>query len=284
MTSPDALPWGRRFLLCPPRHFDVSYRINPWMRAGAQIDHERAELQWEALAATLRTAGAQVDVLDPVAGLPDLVFTANAGVVDGRRFVPSRFRHPERRGETAHDVAWFAAHGWAIEELPEGVVHEGAGDALPFAGTLVVAHGDRSDAAAGGALARLTGAPVQPVGLVDERLYHLDLTFCPLDGRRAMVAPFAWDPAGRRALAELVPEPIVLDEEAAYRFCANSVVVERTVVMPDCTPALGRRLEAAGFEVAVVDVSEFVKAGGACRCLTLALDVKLSAGPGGGRL
>lgn len=270
------LPWGRRYLMCPPTHFGVLYEINTWMSLEVHVDVERAHQQWETLVATLRSAGAEIEVMAPVEGLPDLVFTANAGVVNGSQFVPARFRHPERHGETPHDVDWFLAHGFRVDELPLGVSQEGAGDALPFGGTLVAAYRMRSDAASHAYLSRLTGAAVRSVELVDERLYHLDLTFCPLDGRRAMVAPSGWDDYGRRVVESLVPEMLVLDDEATFRFCANSVVVDRTVVMPACPPAVGRQLEAWGFEVVVVDVSEFQKAGGACRCLTLALDVDLS--------
>ncbi|HEX7168485.1 MAG TPA: hypothetical protein VF230_16005, partial [Acidimicrobiales bacterium] len=134
----------------------------------------------------------------------------------------------------------------------------------------------RSDAASHAYLSTLTGAAVRSVELVDERLYHLDLTFCPLDDRHALIAPLGWDRYGRRVVEALVPEPLVLDEEATYQFAANSVVVGTTIVMPFCTPDVGKQLEAWGFDVVVVDVSEFQKAGGACRCLTLALDVTLS--------
>ncbi|HUP68965.1 MAG TPA: arginine deiminase-related protein [Acidimicrobiales bacterium] len=263
--------------MCPPEHFGVLYEINSWMHAEVAVDLERAQAQWEALADVLRAAGAEVEVLDPVEGLPDLVFTANAGIVNGRQYVPARFRHPQRQGELVHDEAWFAAAGFTVNPLPEGVVHEGAGDALPFACGLVSGYRTRSDAASHAALSRLTGVPVRSVELVDERLYHLDLTFCPLDDRRAMVAPHAWDSYGAKVMEALVPDPLVLEQEAALAFCANSVVVGTTVVMPACPPDIGRRLEAWGLDVVVCDVSEFAKAGGACRCLTLALDVDLHA-------
>lgn len=263
--------------MCPPEHFGVLYEINSWMHAEVAVDLERAQAQWEALADVLRAAGAEIEVLDPVEGLPDLVFTANAGVVNGRQYVPARFRHPQRQGELVHDEAWFENAGFDIAHLPEGVVHEGAGDALPFAGGLVSGYRTRSDAASHVTLSRLTGVPVRSLELVDERLYHLDLTFCPLDDRRAMVAPHAWDRYGAQVMEALVPEPLVLDEEATLSFSANSVVVGTTVVMPACRPDVGRQLEAWGFDVIVCDVSEFAKAGGACRCLTLALDVDLHA-------
>jgi N-dimethylarginine dimethylaminohydrolase len=261
--------------MCPPEHFGVLYEINPWMHREVTVDRDRARDQWEGLVRCLRDAGATVELLDPVPELPDLVFTANAGVVDGTTFVPARFRHPERQGETPHDVAWFEGHGFTVQPLPEGVSHEGAGDALPFAGTLVSGYRTRSDAAAHAYISRLTGAAVRSVELVDERLYHLDLTFCPLDERRAMVAPMGWDRYGRTVMEVLVPEPLVLDDDQALAFCANSVVVGSTVVMPSCPPPVGRRLEAWGFEPVVCPVDEFLKAGGGCRCLTLALDVDL---------
>jgi N-dimethylarginine dimethylaminohydrolase len=273
------LAWGRRFLMCPPEHFGVLYEINPWMRRVVPVDLDRARAQWDGLVATLRAAGAEVEELAPVEGLPDLVFTANAGVVNGRQFVPSRFRHPERQAEVPHDVDWFEAQGFRVDRLPERLAHEGAGDALPFGGVLLSGYRFRSDVTAHAALSRLVGAPVRSVELVDPRLYHLDLTFCPLDDRRAMVAPDGWDAYGRRVVESLVPDPLVLSLDDALGFCANSVVVGSVVVMPSCPPAVGRQLEAWGFDVAVTPVDEFLKAGGACRCLTLALDVEL--GPAG---
>ena len=269
------LGWGRRFLMCRPEHFGILYEINSWMHTEVGVDLERARAQWDALAAALRDAGAEIELLEPVAGLPDLVFTANAGVVNGAQYVPARFRHAERRGEVPHDVAWFQAHGFRVDPLPETVSHEGAGDALPFAGVLVAGYRTRSDAASHAPLSRLTGVPVRSVELVDPRLYHLDLTFCPLDDRRAIVAPGGWDRYGCRVVEALVPEPLVLEDHEALTFTANSVVVGSTVHMPSCPPRVGRQLEGWGFDVAVHDVGEFLKAGGACRCLTLALDVDL---------
>ena len=282
MPGVSPLGWGRRFLMCPPEHFGVLYEINPWMHREVIVDLERARDQWEGLVATLEAAGAEVERMEPQPGLPDLVFTANAGMVNAGRFVPSRFRHPERAPEVPHFTAWFEAAGFTVAELPEGVSHEGAGDSLPFRGVFLSGYRYRSDAGAHGPLSRLLGAPVRPVELADPRLYHLDLTFCPLDERRAMVAPHCWDAYGQRVVDALVPEPLVLDDDDVLAFCANSVVVGTNVVMPACPPSLGRRLEAAGFDVAVSPVDEFAKAGGACRCLTLALDVALPpAAPSG---
>lgn len=278
------MDWGRRYLLCSPEHFSVTYSINPWMDTTVAVDRDRALEQWHALVATLAAAGAAVETLPPLPGVPDLVFTANAGIADGRRFVPARMRHPERQAETPYVAAWFAERGYDIVDLYAAGSHqEGAGDALPFRATLVAGYRARSSASACAALARRTGRDVVAVELSDPRYYHVDLTFCPLDADRAIVFPGAWDRASRARIRELVPAPLVLDEAEAATFCANSVVVGRTVVMPACPPGVGRQLEAWGFEVALVDVSEFTKAGGAVRCLTLALDVDLGTGAGGER-
>ncbi|MGH9069151.1 MAG: dimethylarginine dimethylaminohydrolase family protein [Acidimicrobiales bacterium] len=259
------------------------YEINPWMHAEVRPDPDRASAQFDDLVTALAAAGAELEFQPPVEGLPDLVFTANAGIVNGAQFVPAHFRHPERQGETEVDVAWFSDHGWHVDRLPSDLVHEGAGDALPFDTegdgdpVLVSGYRLRSDAASHAHLSKLIGAPVRSLELVDERLYHLDLTFCPLDGRRAMVAPLGLDSYGRKVVKALVPEPLVLEDEEALAFCANSVVVGTNIVMPACPPRVGRQLEAWGFSVAVVPVDEFQKAGGGCRCLTLALDVDLTS-------
>jgi N-dimethylarginine dimethylaminohydrolase len=271
------LPWGRRYLMCPPAYFGVLYEINPWMHHEVVADLDQASQQWETLVAALREAGAEVEVQPAAEGWPDLVFTANAGIVNGRQFVPARFRHPERQGETPYDVEWFAGHGFDVDELPIGVSHEGAGDALPFGDVLVSAYRFRSDATAHAYLSHLTGAAVRSIELVDERLYHLDLTFCPLDDRRAILAPLGWDRYGVKVMHALVPEPLVLENDETLAFVANSVVVGTTIVMPTCPPRVGRQLEAWGFDVVVCPMQEFLKAGGGCRCLTLALDVRLGA-------
>ncbi|MGH9103921.1 MAG: dimethylarginine dimethylaminohydrolase family protein, partial [Acidimicrobiales bacterium] len=277
------LPWGRRFLQCKPEHFGVLYEINPWMSTAVEADPDRAMSQFERLRSTLIEAGASVELMPAAQGLPDLVFTANAGVVNGDQFVPARFRHAQRQGETPHDTEWFGAAGFRVDPLPGGLVHEGAGDALPFfpaggGAVLLSGYRTRTDAASHAPLSALLGAPVRSVELVDERLYHLDLVFCPLDERRAIVAPIGLDRYGLAVIESLVPEILPLEDDEALAFAANSVVVGATVVMPTCPPRVGKLLEGWGFDVAVCAVPEFQKAGGGCRCLTLALDVELARG------
>lgn len=259
--------------MCPPRHFGVLYEINPWMSREVPVSTDRSREQWDALAATLVDAGAEVETIDPIDGLPDMVFTANAGVVWDDRFVPSRFRHAERSGEEAYFKLWAAARGLHVTALPGDPFFEGAGDALPFRDRIVAGYRIRSEFDAHTALAKTLDVEVLSVELVDQRFYHLDLTFCPLDDRRALIVPEAWDDYGRRVIESVVPEPIALEPDESLAFCANSVVIDDAIVMPACTTRLERALGAAGFHVHVSPVDEFLKAGGGVRCLTLALDV-----------
>jgi len=275
------LPWGRRYLMCPPHHFGVLYEINPWMHKEVRVDVDLARSQWSGLGANLRAAGADVVTIEPAEHVPDLVFTANAGLVSGAAFVPSHFRHAERQPETVVFAAWFEQEGFEIRSLPETLDHEGAGDALPFfdergRAVLLSGYRPRSDAAAGSIVSELLQVPVRSVELVDERLYHVDLTFCPLDDQRAICAPLGWDSYGRAVVSDLVPEPLWLEDDEALSFCANSVVVGTNIVMPSVPPRVGRILEGWGFSVVESPVAEFLKAGGGCRCLTLALDVDLT--------
>lgn len=271
------LSWGRRYLMCSPDHFQVEYAINPWM-AGT-VDPDLAMQQWQDLRATIETAGGQVDTIAPQAGLPDMVFTANAGVVDGTTFIAGRMRHAERVEEIAHVSAWAQAAGFAVEPLSDGSLLEGLGDAMPLGQAMVVGHGARSNLGAHADLGRLTGRRIVPVHLANDLWYHVDLTLCPLDDERAMVFPEAYDADGARQVLDLIAQPLVLTLDEASTFAANSIVVGSTVIMPACPLRVGRQLEEWGFDVVVVDVGEFAKAGGAVRCLTLPLDTDLSVRP-----
>jgi N-dimethylarginine dimethylaminohydrolase len=261
--------------MCPPDEFGIEYSINPWMDVHHGVDAVQAHRQWQALRDTLTTAGATVEVLPAQPGVPDLVFTANAGLVDGDRVALATFRHEQRQPERITTAQWFAEHGFVVDELPLPLVQEGAGDALPFRDRLVAGHGMRSRLSAYDHLARTNGLAIQPVRLIDPRLYHLDIVFCPLDDRSALVAPSGMARDDARALVESIPDAIIVEHSEALQFVANSVVVGRTIVMPKVPSEIGRALEARDFAVVECPMSEFQKAGGACRCLTLALDVDL---------
>lgn len=264
-----------QLLMCAPDHFEVTYAINPWMQTGA-VNAARAQDQWRQLQAAL-SEHADVSLMPPVAGLPDLVFTANAGTLRGNVFVPSRFRHPERRGEEAHFAAWFAEQGYSVRHLPEGVVSEGAGDAvvdLDLA-CLWMGYGPRSDLRAAGALSRILNLEVVPLSLVDARFYHVDTCFCPLPGGGAMYFANAFDGRGRAEIEARIPRSrrILLTEAEACQFACNAVVVGEHVFMNQGNTRLVHDLRGFGLRVHEVALDEFIKAGGSARCLTMRLDV-----------
>lgn len=277
MTEIRELSWGRHYLMCRPEHFRVDYAINPWMDVDARVDRDLALAQWDDLATTIERAGATVERITQLPGTPDMVYAMNYGLVDGDHVVMTSFRHDQRRPEAEAAEWWFGEAGMRTTRVVDaGAGAFEAGDAFLFGDSLLVADGPRTDRATHAVLAQELGVRVAGVGIVHPALYHLDLSFCPLDETRAIVAPSAWDRAGRATVAALVPDPLVISEEEAFTFCANSVVVGDVVVMPAGAPArVARRLEAWGFSVQTVDVSELHKGGGSIRCMTLPLDTVL---------
>ena len=262
-------PW---ILMCPPDFYGIEYEINPWMNRSRASDRATAARQWNDLKDVLVGAGANVALLTPVAGLPDLVFTANAALVYRRTAVLSRFRHRERQGEEPIDEAWLAAAGFDVRKLPDDVYFEGAGDALFCGDTLFAGYRIRSHARGHQLVGRLLGVRVIPVELTDDYHYHLDTCFCPLAPGTAAYYPAAFDDYGRRALAEHIPELIAVETDEARRFACNAVVVGRTVVTNTGCPKLHAALRARGFDPRETPLDEFVKAGGSAKCLTLRLD------------
>lgn len=277
MTEIRPLSWGRSYLMCRPEHFRIDYAINPWMDVTASVDTERALAQWDGLVDAIRAAGAAVEVIAQRPDSPDMVYAMNYGILDGDHVAITSFRHPERRPEAESAEWWFGEAGLRTTRIADaGAGCFEAGDAFPFGNTLLVADGPRTDRATHQVIARTFGVSVTPVRITSPWMYHLDLSFCPLDQRRAIVAPSAWDSATWQRVSALVAEPLVIDETEARTFCANSIVVDETVIMPAGVPVrVARQLEAWGFSVAEVPVDELHKGGGSVRCMTLPLDTVL---------
>src|SRR5262245_43170064 len=213
-----------RILMCPPDYYGIEYEINPWMSRSRGSTPERAHHQWQALYDTLRGLGVTVELLEPRPGLPDLVFTANAGLVFGKRFFSSRFRHEVRARETPYFDVWFASNGFTVEHLPEGTYFEGAGDALFCGRTLFAGYRIRSDVHGHQHLGKGLNGLVLPLELVDPRFYLLDTCFCPLADGQAIYFPAAFDAYGRKVLETHVPRLLAVEEAEAVRFGCNAVV------------------------------------------------------------
>jgi N-dimethylarginine dimethylaminohydrolase len=259
-------------LMCPPDFYGIEYEINPWMSRLRQSDREAAQRQWNDLRALLERLGARISTLEPVPGLPDLVFTANAALMYRDRAVLAHFRHPQRQGEQPIDAAWLAAQGYAIERVADDVYFEGAGDALFCGETLFAGYRIRSDARGHQQIGELLECHVIPLELVDPYYYHLDTCFCPLAPGQAIYYPAAFDDYGMKVFENEVPDLIAVPEEEARRFACNAVVVGRNVVTNTGSPRLHAELRRRGFEPHETPLDEFVKAGGSAKCLTLRLD------------
>jgi N-dimethylarginine dimethylaminohydrolase len=258
--------------MCPPEHYGIEYEINPWMNRARQADHALAMQQWQKLYEILLGLGANVSLVDPVAGLPDLVFTANAAMIFRDVAVLSRFRHAQRQGEEPHFQRWFDEHGYWVLQPPKGVSFEGAGDALFCGETLFAGYLTRSDAGEQQKIGQFVGRRVIPLELVDAYYYHLDTCFCPLATGVAAYFPGAFDDYGRKALAEHVEELIEVDAIEARSFACNAVVVGTHVVTNVGCPKLHAALKRRGYSPLETPLGEFVKAGGSAKCLTLRLD------------
>jgi len=260
------------FLVCAPEYYAIRYSINPWMKLTRQSHPARSRDQWNRLMRLLQELGASVVEVSPEPDLPDMVFTANAGLPLGRRVYLSRFRHEERRPESGYFRRWFENAGWEVMDLPEHLFFEGAGDALFLGGILFAGYRFRSDISAHTFIAETSGRPVLSLELTDRRFYHLDTCFAPLDEQRALYFPPAFDGYARRVIEANIPDPIAVPEEEALRFVCNAVVIGKDVVIHAGCPRTLRLLADRGFVVHETDLSEFLKAGGSAKCLTLRID------------
>ncbi|MFH7597122.1 dimethylargininase [Streptomyces racemochromogenes] len=258
----------RHYLMCPPAHFEVSYAINPWMRPDKPVDAELAMAQWERLRELYLELGHEVDLIDPVEGLPDMVFAANgATVVDGKVLV-ARFRHEERAAEADAYRSWFAERGYAEVHVPE-YVNEGEGDFAPAGRRILAGTGFRSDAAAHEGLKAFFGLHVVVLTLVDPRFYHLDTALCVLDDETVMYYPAAFSVESLAVLRALYPEAVIASREDAEAFGLNAVSDGLNVVLPETATGLISELRERGFVPHAVDTSELLKAGGSVKCCTL---------------
>ncbi|MDP6447550.1 MAG: arginine deiminase-related protein [Pirellulaceae bacterium] len=266
-------------LMCSPDYYGIEYEINPWMDCARGADHATAIDQWSKLHALLQSLGARISLVDPVEGLPDLVFTANAAAVLGDQAVLSRFRFEQRQGEEVYFQRRLSELGFAVLTLDESEFFEGAGDALFCGDTLFAGYRIRSDAQAHQRVGELLGRRVIPMELVDDYFYHLDTCFCPLTPTTALYYPGAFDDYARRALAEHIETLVEVGATEARRFACNAVVVGDHVVTNVGCPRMHEQLRRGGFHPHETSLSEFVKAGGSAKCLTLRLDGEESTRP-----
>jgi lysine-ketoglutarate reductase/saccharopine dehydrogenase-like protein (TIGR00300 family) len=259
--------------MCAPDHYDVDYVINPWMEGNIhKSSRDRAVEQWNKLYNVIKDH-AIVDLVEPEKGWPDMVFSANAGLVLGKNVVLSRFLHKERQGEEPYFQQWFEQNGFNVYTLPKDLPFEGAGDALldREGRWLWAGYGFRSELDSHPFLAKWLDIEVISLRLMDERFYHLDTCFCPLANGYLLYYPGAFDSYSNRVIEmRVAPEKrIAIMEADAVNFACNAVNVDSIVIMNKTSDGLKSRLAEVGFQVIETPLTEFLKAGGAAKCLTL---------------
>ncbi len=282
---------GARFLMCAPDHFGVTYAINPWMDPSSWARNDRAlaaaaRREWAKFHALLTSLGAEIDLIPPVTGLPDLVFAANSALVLDGIALLSRFRHPQRQGEEPHvEGAFRVLQGrdllHSVFRLPDGLLLEGAGDCVwdDTRQLFWMGHGPRTTIESRQAVEEIFGVQAIALELADPRFYHMDTALSVLPGGEVMYIPGAFTAAGKGLIHELVApaQRIPLGTDDACRLAANTVALGNTLVLSSCGNRLRAELRERGYRVLATSLASFQRSGGSAFCLTLRLDRRSAA-------
>jgi N-dimethylarginine dimethylaminohydrolase len=261
----------RRYLMCPPRYFEVGYAINPWMDVRAPVDVELAGRQWSRLKDTYESLGHQVEVIEPEPGLPDMVFAANGALVIGDRALGARFRHPQRSAEAPAYRAFLAATTGVSQVVQPQHDNEGEGDFLVVGDLVLAGTGYRTAPAAHTEAEQVFGLPFVSLTLVDPRYYHLDTALAVLDDRTVAYFPDAFSIGSQQVLRALFPDALIASAQDAAVLGLNAVSDGLNVVLPRQAESLAQQLRERGYRPVGVDLSELLKAGGSVKCCTLEL-------------
>jgi len=260
-------PSTRHYAMTPPTFFAVEYAINPWMDTSTTVDTHVAMNQWESLRQIYKELGHTVELVEPVAGLPDMVYAANGGLVVDGKAVVARFAYPQRAGESAAYAEWMSRHGFRPAETR--YVNEGQGDLLVVGSIVLAGYGFRTDRRAHHEIAAAVEMPVVSLELVDPRFYHLDTALAVLDDTSIAYFPQAFSDESRARLLELFPDAIEVAASDAEVLGLNAVSDGLHVVHPAAATGFAGQLADAGFIPIGVDLSELLKGGGSIKCCTL---------------
>jgi N-dimethylarginine dimethylaminohydrolase len=268
----DRVATRRRYLMCPPEHFEVQYAINPWMDLTVPVDPAQAMRQWDTLRQTYLDLGHCVDVITPEAGLPDMVFSANGALVLAGKALGARLKHPERQRESPVYLTWLqqaAARGELTEVREPAHTNECEGDFVVVGELVLAGHGFRTDPSAHLEVQEFFGVPVVSLELVDPRYYHLDTALAPLDETNIAYYPPAFSPGSRAVLRRLFPDAVVATEHDAAVLGLNAVSDGVNIVLSAQAEHLAQQLRERGYRPVAIDLSELLKAGGGAKCCSL---------------
>lgn len=258
----------KSLLLCPATYFSVKYKINPWMNPSIPVAQKLASKQWQALLDTYENLSLSINVISPVSDLPDMVFAANSLFSINKKAVVARYRHKQRQGETLHYTRWLKDHDFEIID-PTPIVYEGQGDTLLVEDLILQGYGFRSDVEIVNILSyTFPNKKVIKLRLVDDRFYHLDMCCLPINRNLVYFYEKAFDQESVHAIKKYFKNAVAVSDEEALSFALNSVVLDHAVITNIKAKSFSDRLSNEGFNVIPLDVSEFIKSGGAVKCLT----------------
>lgn len=261
--------------MCKPLYFSsVDYVINPWMKPGT-IDEEKATQQWESLVKAYEDLGIKVEVIDQKPDVPDMVFSADQGIIKNGKVLLSHFQYPERQGETKYYEQWFKDRGYVIERFPQGINFEGNGVAQFWRDVIFVGIGYRTGKEACVVLEKVFGKTVIPLENIDPLFFHLDVSLFDLDNDTIFYYPPAFSDESIKILKDKVPNLIEFSREEINGFCSNSVVTDSHVIAQSGNPTFKNKLKELQYNTVEVDLSEFMKSGGGANCLTNILEEEL---------
>jgi N-dimethylarginine dimethylaminohydrolase len=267
--APTRVPTKRTVLMCRPDYFTVVYRINPWMDPALPTDTSLAVRQWETLYQTYLDLGFDVQLIDPIDGLPDMVYAANGGfVIDGIAYGAS-FTHPERQPEGPAYMDWFASAGFDVRTPAN--INEGEGDFLLVGPRILAGTGFRSASNSHEEIAGIYGREVVTLNLVNPSFYHLNTAIAVLDDTNIAYLESAFDEPSLAKLRELYPDAILATEEDAAVLGLNSYSDGYNVVIASRAKDFERQLRERGYNPIGVDLSELLLGGGGVKCCTLEL-------------
>lgn len=261
------------FLMCKPDFFTIAYEINPWMKINNPADTEKAKEHWEILYNVIRGLGARVSLVEPVKGLPDMVFTANAGLIYGGEVILSHFKHKERHGEERYFEKWFSMQGYTCHKLPNGNNFEGEGDAVYYKDMILLGYGFRTDLSSHYYIGQITGREFKSLKLINPHYYHLDTCLLFIEELDLIIYyPGAFDYEGIDIIEGLPSRTLRVYEDDAALFVCNAVCLGTNLLLYKCTDILALKLKEYGLNIVTVDTSEFMKSGGSVRCMVLGLE------------
>ena len=273
---PVRTPIARTVLMCKPSFFTVVYRINPWMDPALPTDTALAVAQWQTLYDTYVDLGFEVHLIDPIDGLPDMVYAANGGFLVDNIAYGAKFTHVQRQPEGPAYMTWFTAHGYDVADPVQ--TNEGEGDFLLVGDVILAGTGFRSDSDSHAELSALSGREVVTLNLVNPSFYHLDTAIAVLDSGegshgRGEIAylPSAFDSDSLAVLRERFPDAIIVSEADAAILGLNSYSDGYNVVIASRAVGFEKQLRDRGFNPIGVDLSELLLGGGGVKCCTLEL-------------